>query len=165
MKFHNQGIIKYPGYINTVSIYIGRLRDMMNAEMNEDNPGYQRGNRSQDVNVWGVKGELIVQHFLHLKGVKHTSAPLIHQKPVQEADIMLDNNYVCVDVKTLRPDGKHLLVNEKAHLKTKGVNYYWFIQPFEKEARYWIYSFSEVDKWPVENFKYTDAYCKLIKEE
>ena len=43
LKFEKSGVIKYPNYINTVSIYIGKLRDLYNTELNEKNNKYKRG--------------------------------------------------------------------------------------------------------------------------
>lgn len=155
-----RGVIKYPKYIDTVSIYLGKIRDMMNAEMNEDVERFKRGELSELVNILGVKGELIAQHYLFTNNIKYRSAKLIDARPVKYADIYIDN--IFIDVKSIRTDATDLLVNKEAHENSdKLTTHYWFMQPLELDsatANFWFYSYEDVEKWNIKNVKYTDAY-------
>ena len=168
LKFDRVGVIKYPDYINTTSIYLGKLRDLYNVELNLKNPKYKRGDRSEFVNILGIKGELIVQNFLFQNNIQFDYSEILSNKPVGSADIYIGND-IRIDVKTIRDDAPDLLVNEEAHNKEKNITHYWFVQPYVHNnksltcAGYWIFSKENVDKWEVKPVKYTDAYYKEIK--
>ncbi len=168
LKFDRVGVIKYPDFINTTSIYLGKLRDLYNVELNLKNPKYKRGERSEFVNILGIKGELIVQEFLFQNGIQFRYSEILSNKPVGSADIYI-GDAIRIDVKTIRDDAPDLLVNEEAHRKEKNITHYWFVQPYAHNnksltsAGYWIFTKEEVDEWEVKLVKYTNAYYKEIK--
>jgi hypothetical protein len=168
MKFEKSGVIQYPDYINIVSIYIGKLRDLYNVELNEKNNKYKRGELSELVNILGVKGELIVQNFLFQKNVKFTYGEILSNNPVKSGDVFIDINKI--DVKTINDGAEDLLVNVDAHQKQKNITHYWFVQPLVDmhgkaltTANYWIYIYEEVSNWKIKSVKYTDAYYMNVK--
>jgi hypothetical protein len=168
MKFEKSGVIQYPDYINIVSIYIGKLRDLYNVELNEKNNKYKRGELSELVNILGVKGELIVQNFLFQKDVKFTYGEILSNNPVKSGDVFIDVNKI--DVKTINDGAEDLLVNVDAHQKQKNITHYWFVQPLVDTngkalttANYWIYIYEEVSNWKIKSVKYTDAYYMNVK--
>lgn len=170
LKFKKIGVIQYPDYINIISIYIGKLRDLYNVELNEKNGKYKRGEKGEFVNIMGVKGELIVQNFLFQQDIKFKYGEILSNKPVGGADIYIGDD-IRIDVKTLNDGAEHLLVNEEAHKKTKNITHYWFIQPLINDnngksltsAAYWIYTYDEVDNWEIKDVKYSYAYAMNIK--
>ncbi len=156
------GTIEYPAYINSVSVIVGKLRDLVNSEMNEKAARFKRGDRSEQVNILGVRGELIALHCIHTATGKRCGfADLLSPRPLGVPDITLgDKKY---DVKTIRSDAPDLLVNKEAHAKTKGITHYWFIQPTgEGQARYWVFEYGEVSQWPTKNCHYSDAHYKPL---
>lgn len=155
-------IISYPTYISEVSIYIGRLRDLFNASMNNQAPEYKRGDRSESVNVLGVFGELVFAQYLHQKGLtEFEQAELLQPSPVIAPDFIV--NGLRIDVKTIRPDAPDLLVNVDAHLKKSDIDRYVFIQDNnDSTAKMWSFGYNTVSKWPVKNVRYSNAHFKKI---
>ena len=142
-------------------MYLGRLRDMHNVTLNSSTEKFNRGDRSGDVNILGVKGELIFAHHLWMLDVNFMQCDILSGRPVSGADFVLD--YVRIDVKTIRADATDLLVNYDAHHKEKDVTHYAFIQITSPGiARYWIHSKDSVSKWKVKNVRYSNAYYRPI---
>lgn len=155
------GTIMVPNFIDEVSRIVGDLRNNTNRSLMEINPSYKRGEKTDDVNPLGIRGELIAQCLLSASGRTYQSAALLSDAPISEPDIVI--NGVGIDVKGVGPHGQHLLVNKKAHdNKSKNVDYYLFIQQLGNSARYWFYSYQDVSTWKVKFFKYTEAYCLFI---
>lgn len=156
------GTITYPPFINEVAVYIGKLRDLYNYNLNEQHERFKRGERSEQVNILGVKGELIFSYYLQANNISHEIGRLLNDKPVSAYDILVENKKI--DVKTVRTDAPDLLVNKEAHEKLKGINSYVFVQPLtNNSARYWIFKHDEVSAWKIKNVKYTDAYFLTIQ--
>jgi hypothetical protein len=152
---------KYPAYIDEVSEIIGLLRNKSNEQIMNNNSYYQRGGLEDKMDIMGVKGELIVSNYLHSQGIEHKLSKLLDDRPVSSEDINIDGK--AVDVKCVNDNAPHLLVNEKAHLKDKGIGYYAFVMPKpDHTAHIWLCSYEDVSKWNVRNFKYTNAYYKQI---
>jgi len=170
MKFNKFGVIKYPDYINVVSIYMGKLRDLYNVELNLKNPKYKRGDLSEFVNILGIKGELAVQNFLFQNDISFRYSEILSNKPVGSADIFIGED-LRIDVKAIKDGAPDLLVNKDAHEKNKNITHYWFVQPLMNPnngtdtttANYWIFTKEDVDSWEIKSVKYTDAYYKEIK--
>ena len=159
---NKKGEIEYPNFINECSVYIGKLRHLYNYDLNESTDKYNRFGKSVAPDILGLKGELIFSYFLAKNNIKHTNAKLLSNVPIKEPDIIIGNKKI--DVKTINADAPHLLVNEEAHKKDKNIDTYVFIQiKNNQSANYWVYSYKEVNSWDVKFFKYTNAYCKLIK--
>lgn len=157
------GIVKYPPYINTVSIFLGKLRDLYNSELNEKDARFKRGNRSEYVNILGIKGELIMQHYLFANNHEYTAADFLGGGPQKIPDIVV--NGCRVDVKTIRTDAPDLLVSVAAHKKGRDISHYCFVQcTDDTTARFWYFSYADVSSWPVKNCKYTDSHYKPIAE-
>lgn len=160
---NKQGRIQYPNFINECAVYIGKLRHLYNYDLNESTDKYNRFGKSDAPDILGLKGELIFSYYLAKNDIEHTNARLLSNKPVKEPDIIVGNKKI--DVKTIHPDAPHLLVNEEAHKKDKNIDTYVFVQIINNNtANYWVYSYQEVNVWDVSFFKYTNAYCKLIKD-
>ncbi|GEM_PF-7117067 len=157
------GFIEYPKFIDIVSILVGKLRDIVDTELDEKENRFKRGDKSDSVNPLGVRGELIFQHYLWTLNVPHESAPLLSNRPISSCDIKVGE--FALDVKTVRSDAPDLLVNEEAHLKAKGITHYVFIQIQRPgQARYWIYARHDVSKWQVKNVGYSNAYYLEIEK-
>lgn len=164
MLIEKSGLIDYPPFIHECAVYIGKLRDLYNYDMNEEAERFKRGDRSEYVNILGVKGELIYSYFLQSKGIKHNTAKLLSNRPVSSWDIKIKGINKKIDVKTIRTDAPDLLVNKEAHLKTKDIDTYVFVQLINDEtARYWVFKYEDVSNWDIKNVKYTDAYYLNIE--
>ena len=122
MLIEKSGLIDYPPFIHECAVYIGKLRDLYNYDMNEEAERFKRGDRSEYVNILGVKGELIYSYYLQSKGIKHNTAKLLSNRPVSSWDIKIKGINKKIDVKTIRTDAPDLLVNKEAHLKTKDID-------------------------------------------
>lgn len=166
MKIH--GLISYPAYIDEISVYLGKLRDLYNADLNEKQVRFKRGDRSEFVNILGIRGELIFQHFLHQQGVPFSSCAMLDNRPVSSYDLRIDNGKTyCLDIKTIRTDAPDLLVNAEAHQKAaaKSITHYVFIQITEpQQARYWIYTVDQVGSWDKKKVGYSEAHYLPLKE-
>jgi len=151
------GRIEYPTFIDECAVYIGKLRDLYNYDMNEQAQRFKRGGQSEYVNILGVQGELIFSYFLHSKGVQHKMNRLLSNKPVASCDIVMNGKRV--DVKTIRTDSNNLLVNKEAHHKNKGVDTYVFIKILDgHRAIFWIFPHADISQWKVMNPGYSEAY-------
>jgi hypothetical protein len=157
----NMNIIEYPDFINECAVYIGKLRNLYNYELNEEQERFKRGDLTEMADIIGVKGELIFSYYLHSLKIQHTLNKLLSNKPVYSWDIKIgDTTY---DVKTIKNNAPHFLVNEEAHLKNKGIDIYVFIQLLNNnKASIWKCNYDKVNEWPIANFKYTNAYYKKI---
>ena len=113
------------------------------------------------MNILGAQGELAYAYFLTTQGVKFEMPELVSDRPIHAADIIAWGRNI--DVKTVRPDAKELLVNEEAHLKNKGIHIYIFVQFLAgNKARSWAYYYNEVSNWPVDFKGFTNAYYESI---
>ena len=99
MLIEKTGLIDYPPFIHECAVYIGKLRDLYNYDMNEEAERFKRGDRSEYVNILGVKGELIYSYFLQSKGIKHDTAKLLSNRPVSSWDIKIKGVNKKIDVK------------------------------------------------------------------
>ena len=152
--------IYYPPLINNAALLIGKMRDLCNAEMKEEQPQYKR---AEDVDVLGLKGELVAQYFAFTKNKPFVATKLLASKPLQEPDITIGGKRF--DVKAIRPNAPDLQVNEKAHTKSKNITDYWFIQCFnENQARFWFYKHADVSAWQIRAAKYSKIYYQTISE-
>lgn len=154
--------IYYPQFINQASQIIGARRSERNGSRNQSGE-YSRGDRNVDLDVLGVKAEMIAEFLMSVNKRKYKASPLITDHPMIEADLLIEGGiggkYISVDVKGMQPNAKRFTVNEKAHFK-KRPDYYLFIEPHSKFAFYWWFKSEEVDEWNVEQLTYTTAYCK-----
>jgi hypothetical protein len=154
-------LITYPKYIDEVSLLIGKNRNDKNIGNMNRNPQYKRGGMEEQIDVLGVKGEIIFSNYLFQKGVEHEINTLIADRPVCDYDVKVKNKKI--DVKSINKNAPHFLVNEKAHNKKK-MDYYVFVMPIGNcKAYMWKYSYSDVFNWSVKFFKYTNAYYKEVQ--
>jgi hypothetical protein len=152
--------IHYPPFINPCALLIGKMRDVCNAEMKEEQTQFKRDG---DVDVLGLRGELVAQYFAFTQGKNFVPTQLLASRPLQEPDITLGGKRF--DVKAIRPTAPYLQVNETAHLKSKNITDYWFVQCFNKnQARFWWYTHNEIDEWETVDAKYSKVYQKKISE-
>lgn len=159
MKFDQTGEIVYPLYIDEVAGHLGKLRQTANQQINSTISLYSRGDQAEAIDILGIKGELVVQHFLFSKNIPFTSSKILDDKPIANADIVLGDK-IRIDVKAVHSGSSRLLVNEVAHKKAKNITHYWFIKPIENgKVKYWIFKHEEIDEWSLIDSKFTSAYA------
>lgn len=157
------GVITYPAFIDECAVYIGKLRDLINYDMNEQNPRFKRGDQTESVNILGVRGELIFSYYLHSLNKSHTMVKLLSHKPIASCDIVIGDRKI--DVKTVRPYAVDLLVNVEAHKKKRDVNAYVFVKPGGNcTAQFWMFDRKQIDSWPIKDANYSDAYYRKITD-
>jgi len=115
----------YPSTFIKLSDELAKVRSMLSANVYNKNTEKYRGDKEHKIQQLGIFAELVARHILdNNNGVKYEAAPLIDEKPVVEADIILQGigelNYI--DVKGVSTGGDTLRVNYKqdfAGLNTK----------------------------------------------
>lgn len=152
----------YPKILEPVAEVIGLQRIKANVELNKKVKRYQRGDKDPAIAKLGVLCELIFSYYLDENDIDHTLNKLLDDKPVVGFDIMINEN--AFDVKGI-PTGKNrFLVNEEAHNKNKGIDYYAFVRPNANyTADIWVYSKNEISSWEVINAGFSNAYHKTIQ--
>ena len=158
-----EGTTTYPPLINEQALYVGGMRDITNAYMNELHPQYKRGNLQVD--QLGCKCEMISQFFFWSKGMQYDADQMLGGKPIASYDIMVHK--MQIDVKGIWSYQTELRVNYDAHKKDKNVTHYMFIQPVSEDlgnnkAIWWLCPKSDIDKWEVKQLKYSKAYIKQL---
>ena len=158
-----QGTLKYPPLINEQALYVGGMRDISNAYMNELHPEFKRGNLR--VNQIGCKCEMIVQYHFWVKGLKYKADQMLGGRPIASYDIAITG--MQIDVKSLWSYQTEMRVNYDAHNKDKDVSHYMFVQPASEDlendiAHWWLFPKKDIDQWDVKELKYTKAYIKLL---
>jgi hypothetical protein len=154
-----QGTMQYPPLINEQALYVGGLRDITNAYMNELQPKYKRGNLQVD--QLGCKCELIAQYFFWSKGLKYKADQMLGGRPIHNYDISVSK--MQIDVKGIWAYQTELRVNYDAHNKDKNITHYLFIQPVSDQldndkAIWWLYGKDYINEWSVSELKYSKAY-------
>jgi hypothetical protein len=157
------GTVYYPRLINEQALYVGGLRDVTNAYMNEQAPKYKRGNLQVD--QLGCKCELIAQFYFWNKGVRYKSDQMLGGRAMPNYDIEAAG--LKIDVKGIWSYQNELRVNYDAHNKDKNVTHYLFIQPVKdtldnEHANWWLYGKKSIDDWFVKELKYSKAYTKQL---
>lgn len=140
------GAFAYPDEINDQSIEHGKARARLNAALHSAKPEMSRGSRGQELDILGIKAELIARWLARRWGWNFVAAPLVADRPVSEPDIIVEG--LRIDVKGV--NGRGLMnVNCRAHANAaKAVDVYWFIQPFDDNSCCWLMtSHSEVSHW------------------
>jgi hypothetical protein len=162
-KMNKTGSICFSPFINEIGQYIGEIRMNNNTQNREQNPRFDRGDKGKEADIMGVKGELIFSCYLSSLGIGHTVTPLFGAGSKALHDLEVGS--FKMDVKTIKPEAWHLLVNRENHDKKRNLDYYVFIRLINSgRADYFIYSFSDVCSWEFKKFGYTEAYFKPIKE-
>ena len=156
-------VIKYPPLINEQALYVGGLRDITNAYMNELHPQYKRGNLQVD--QLGCKCEMIAQYHFWNNQLQYDADQMLGGKPIASYDISVLT--MQIDVKGIWPHQTELRVNHDAHNKDKDVSHYMFIQPHSPDlsndkATYWLYTKKDIDNWDLVELKYSKAYTKQL---
>lgn len=150
----------YPDYINEVSEVIGTKRYDDCTAIRKANKDYQRGDQELEIDILGVKGELIASHYLFSKNTEHHLNKLAGGKPISDYDILVNGKKV--DVKAIPHYGRFLIVTVMAHHK-KPMDYYMFVKPSQNNtADIWLIDYEEVGKWNKKFLGYGDVYCKTI---
>ncbi len=157
------GTVYYPHLINEQALYVGGLRDITNAYMNELAPKYKRGNLQVD--QLGCKCELIAQFHFWNKGIPYKADEMLGGRAIQNYDI--EALGYKIDVKGIWSYQNELRVNYDAHNKDKNVSHYMFIQPVSekldnKKANWWICRKKDVDEWVVKELKFSKAYTLAL---
>ena len=159
----------YPSTFIGLSDELAKVRSMLSADVYNKNTEKYRGNQEHEIQSLGIFAELVARHILdNNKGVKYKAAPLVEDRPVVEADIIMQGigelNYI--DVKGVRSNGNALRVNYKAHNNTKKkVTHYLFVQPLNGlYARFCWFTHKQVSDWTVVMSTYTECYELEIKK-
>lgn len=167
MKF-KKGIIYYnnPDEIDRLSIEFGIKRKNSHKKLHEVAPEYSRGDSGDDVDILGVKGELIAQAFLVDKKVEHDFVEILTNEVSKTADVFIKEQKI--DVKAVKKDLDEFRVNRKAHFQ-KDITHYWFIKPIGVEnnmgvAEYWVIPSVYVSTWEVDYSKKTPFFFFKINE-
>jgi hypothetical protein len=159
------GSIKYPKMFLDVSKDIAYSRWLITTEIRNSKNEYQRGDKQHelDIETKGILGELVARHHLEVENIDYKPMPLVNEKPFKGADIVIGEHRI--DVKASN-NKNTLMVNEKAHLKGGGkIDFYWFIiLEADCVARYFVYSYNQINNWEVKKMTYTNAYIKPIPE-
>ena len=153
----------YPRTFIKLSDELAKVRSMLSANVYNKNTEKYRGDKEHKIQQLGIFAELVARHILdNNNGVKYEAAPLIDEKPVVEADIILQGigelNYI--DVKGVSTGGDTLRVNYKAHNNpNKKITHYLFIQPINAiYARFCWFKHEDVTQWTVVMSTYTECY-------
>jgi len=153
----------YPSTFIKLSDELAKVRSMLSANVYNKNTEKYRGDKEHKIQQLGIFAELVARHILdNNNGVKYEAAPLIDEKPVVEADIILQGigelNYI--DVKGVSTGGDALRVNYKAHNNpNKKITHYLFIQPINAiYARFCWFKHEDVTQWTVVMSTYTECY-------
>tara|TARA_R100000664_G_C2753802_1_gene141268 strand:- start:391 stop:891 length:501 start_codon:yes stop_codon:yes gene_type:complete len=153
----------YPSTFIKLSDELAKVRSMLSANVYNKNTEKYRGDKEHKIQQLGIFAELVARHILdNNNGVKYEAAPLIDEKPVVEADIILQGigelNYI--DVKGVSTGGDTLRVNYKAHNNpNKKITHYLFIQPINAiYARFCWFKHEDVTQWTVVMSTYTECY-------
>lgn len=154
-----EGTTTYPPLINEQALYVGGLRDITNAYMNELYPQYKRGNLQVD--QLGCKCELIAQYFFWSKNLIYKADQMLGGKPIHNFDISVAK--MNIDVKGIWSYQNELRVNYDAHNKDKNITHYLFIQPVSDKldndkAIWWLYGKDSINEWTINELKYSKAY-------
>ena len=157
------GTIKYPKMFLDIAKDLALSRWLIDKEVRNSNSEYKRGSKERELEIEtkGLLGELVARYHLELEGKPYTPADLIAEKPLKEADIVIGKHRIDVKASNNR---NMLMVNEKAHLKGKGkMDFYWFIiLETHGNAKYFLYSYDDIDRWEVKKMTHTNAYVKSI---
>ncbi len=153
----------YPSTFIKLSDELAKVRSMLSADVYNKNTEKYRGNQEHSISQLGIFAELIARHLMeNNKGIRYKAAPLLEQRPVVEADLIMEGigelNYI--DVKGIKSEGNALRVNFKAHNNPqKKVTHYLFIQPLNAlYARFCWFTHEQVSKWTVVMSTYTECY-------
>tara|TARA_R110000744_G_scaffold54622_2_gene115880 strand:- start:2937 stop:3431 length:495 start_codon:yes stop_codon:yes gene_type:complete len=155
---------KYPKSFWEISEQIGYARSIINKNILEKNPRFDRGDKNTHVDTIGILGELIAVDYLTNKNIEFQMTKLLDLYPSKNADIIFRNKRI--DIKsTLHFNNAHLLVNKEAHEKgLNKIDKYWFIYILNKtEAEFYFVDYKDINKWNYKVMKYTNAY--YIKRE
>ena len=159
----------YPSTFIGLSDELAKVRSMLSANVYNKNTEKYRGNQEHEIQSLGIFAELVARHILdNNNGVKYKAAPLVEDKPVVEADIIMQGigelNYI--DVKGVKSKGNTLRVNFKAHNNpNKKVTHYLFIQPLNAlYARFCWYKHEDVSDWDIVMSTYTKCYELKIQK-
>tara|TARA_Y100000004_G_scaffold92736_1_gene103919 strand:+ start:3903 stop:4418 length:516 start_codon:yes stop_codon:yes gene_type:complete len=158
----------YPSTFIKLSDELAKVRSMLSAQVYNENTEKYRGDQEHKIQSLGIFAELVARHILDSnKGVQYKAAPLLEERPVVEADIVMKGigEYNYIDVKGVRSNGNTLRVNFKAHNNpNKKVTHYLFIQPLNAlYARFCWATYKDVSKWDVVMSTYTKCYELKIK--
>tara|TARA_R100000655_G_scaffold101275_2_gene146276 strand:+ start:8141 stop:8650 length:510 start_codon:yes stop_codon:yes gene_type:complete len=159
----------YPSTFIGLSDELAKVRSMLSSSVYNKNTEKYRGEQEHSIQRLGIFAELIARHLMeNNRGIKYKAAPLLEERPVVEADIVMEGigelNYI--DVKGVRSGGNTLRVNFKAHNNPqKKITHYLFIQPLNAlYARFCWFTHKDVDEWDVVMSTYTDCYELKIQK-
>ena len=109
-----RGVIHFPDFLNECAVYLGKLRNLVNYDLNEKYGKYKRGDRSEAVNILGARAELVFGFHLFVTGVGYKMGRLLANRPLAEPDMVVEGEKdgelrdFNVDVKGVRKEGEYL---------------------------------------------------------
>lgn len=159
----------YPSTFIRLSDELAKVRSMLSADVYNINTEKYRGDQEHKIQSLGIFAELVGRHLMeNNKGIRYKAAPLIENRPVVEADLVIEGigEYNYVDVKGVKSNGNALRVNFKAHNNPKKkITHYLFIQPLNGvHARFCWFTHEQVSKWTVVISSFTDCYKLEIQK-
>ena len=158
--------VVYPYVLHTIAedIHIVRTNSMLDTYKGKAAVGAKR---QKEVNVQGLLAELIAWHYYECKEQKYSAPPLLDDKPIVGADIIVGE--LKIDVKYIPPYARYLMLNYDSHFnQEKKIDGYLFVQPLhrlnygEAIAKVWYYTHKEVDSWKVQTHR-TKVLCQNLK--
>tara|TARA_R110000824_G_scaffold107747_2_gene254264 strand:+ start:3864 stop:4370 length:507 start_codon:yes stop_codon:yes gene_type:complete len=161
--------INYPSVFVDLADELATLRTFHSKNIYKKGTEKYRGDQEHSISVLGILSELIARHhFEESKGIEFEVAPLVTDKPVVGADIILDGlgEEYLIDVKGVNFKSEYLRINYKAHNNpNKKITHYFFITPItRKKAKYLWIEYDQVKDWEVIESTYTKCYQKEIKD-
>lgn len=152
----------YPVIFKEIAEELGIIRNRLNAERMRNNGKFARGDREEHASYVGILGEMCTRYLLSLRRINYKTTPMIDLKPLSEPDIWIEDEGF--DIKTIREDGWDFLVNVDAHQKHKADNYCFVRLEPRRLATLRTETWETVNKWPIKNCKFTDAYFCPVGE-
>ena len=91
----------YPSTFIKLSDELAKVRSMLSADVYNKNTEKYRGKQEHSISQLGIFAELIARHLMeNNNGIKYKAAPLLEERPVVEADIIMQGigemNYIDV---------------------------------------------------------------------
>tara|TARA_Y100000361_G_scaffold145167_1_gene154038 strand:+ start:3265 stop:3765 length:501 start_codon:yes stop_codon:yes gene_type:complete len=157
-----KGLHKYPKILDSIAEELAILRSELSKNVYNENTDKYRGEQELEISTLGILGELVARDYLLSRDIKHEAARLVDLQPVVGPDIITYNDSK-IDVKGVKEYGDRFYINYDAHRNSnKECDFYWFVKINKQydypAAKHFIVSSKEVNKWNVEQLRYTKAF-------
>jgi len=151
--------VNFPGFYDEVAQHLGKMRNDTNLQLMAAHPQYSRPKQNVEVNILGVRAELVARYALYREGIQYDAPRLVDERPVPGPDLYVGQT--AVDVKGVPPGKNYLSVNDQAHEKQKGIDMYLFVHFLGPcgVADLYLVAHDVVTSWGKRQLRYTPAYC------